>query len=102
MRSLRRRAASPYYHNYEKLYVQRADAAVLSVLSLTDVYSHGAHGSVVLRGCNYDPATGNELKIDDVFTDSERVAGHHSLRAHRSVSGSRSFLGNGFGEMPRH
>ena len=65
--------SDPYYHNYEKLYVQRADASVLSVLSLTDVYSHGAHGSVILRGCNYDPATGNELKIDDVFTDKNAL-----------------------------
>ncbi len=65
--------SEPYYHNFQKLYVQRADAAILSVLSLTDVYSHGAHGSVVLRGCNYDPATGNELNIDDVFTDSDAL-----------------------------
>ena len=65
--------SEPYYHNYEKLYVQRADTAILSVLSATDVYSHGAHGSVVLKGCNYDPATGNELKIDDVFPNTDAL-----------------------------
>ncbi len=65
--------SDPYYHNYEKLYVQRADSAILSVLSLTDVYAHGAHGSVVLKGCNYDPATGDELKIEDVFTNKEAL-----------------------------
>lgn len=64
----------PYYHNYESLYVQRADTHILSALSLTDSYSHGAHGSVVFAGCNYDPASGNELRVGDIFTDKDALA----------------------------
>ena len=64
----------PYYHNYESLYVQRADTHILSALSLTDSYSHGPHGSVVFAGCNYDPASGNELRVGDIFTDKDALA----------------------------
>lgn len=63
----------PYYHNYESLYVQRADTHILSALSLTDSYSHGAHGSIVFAGCNYDPATGNKLGVGDIFTDKDAL-----------------------------
>ena len=64
--------AAGYYH-YERLYVQRADAAILSALSLTDSYSGGAHASVSLAGCNYDPATGDKLSIDDIFSNKDAL-----------------------------
>lgn len=54
----------------EKLYVQRADATVLSVLQTSESYTHGAHGWTGLIGHNYSTVTGKALSLSDCFTDT--------------------------------
>ncbi|MGN1022876.1 MAG: RsiV family protein [Lachnospiraceae bacterium] len=58
-----------YYTQNSRLYVQRADDAVLSVLLCTDTYSHGAHGSQAFTGYNYDLRTGKALTPGSCFSD---------------------------------
>lgn len=60
---------SCYYTLHSRLYVQRSDAAVLSVLLYTNTYSHGAHGSQAFAGYDYDLRTGKALTLASCFSD---------------------------------
>lgn len=62
-----------YYTLHNRLYVQRADDAVLSVLLCTDAYSHGAHGSRAFAGYRYDLRTGKALTLRGCFSDPKEL-----------------------------
>ena len=50
-------------------YVVRADSHVVSVLEVRSGFGGGAHGYRNYIGINYDPVSGNELKLSDFVTD---------------------------------
>ncbi len=53
-----------------RLDVVRCDASVLSLLETTySFYPGSAHGSTAFRDYNYDTATGEAVKLSDVFAD---------------------------------
>ncbi len=49
--------------------VKRADDKIVSYLRQNYSYTGGAHPSTVYNGYNYDPQTGNTIKLQDVVTD---------------------------------
>ncbi len=57
-----------------KLYIQRADANLVSFLEYGYIYSGGAHPNHYYLGYNYDPVTGEELELSDVLTDVDALA----------------------------
>ncbi len=57
-----------------KLYIQRADANLVSFLEYGYIYSGGAHPSHYYLGYNYDPTTGEQLELTDVLTDVDALA----------------------------
>ncbi len=57
-----------------KLYIQRADANLVSFLEYGYVYSGGAHPNHYYLGYHYDPATGAQLELTDVLTDVDCLA----------------------------
>lgn len=57
-----------------KLYVQRADANLVSFLEYGYIYSGGAHPNHYYLGYNYNPATGEELELTDVLNDTDALA----------------------------
>lgn len=60
--------AVPY--SYQILYTpQRIDSGVLSLSSLTNSYTGGAHGGNTCGGVTYDLTTGAALTLADVFCD---------------------------------
>lgn len=50
-------------------YVQRADHAVLSFRSDSEIYWGGAHPDYGTAGINLNPDTGEEIRLSDVITD---------------------------------
>lgn len=63
-------------HEYEAsqetdVYPRRADDQVFSFLVYYIGYTGGAHGYYSYMGHNYDPGTGQELVITDVFKDED-------------------------------
>lgn len=58
----------PYYYgrSYE---LARADGEVVSLISTTDTYLGGAHGSQIVAGENYDAQSGERLRLSDIWTD---------------------------------
>lgn len=57
----------------DRLYVQRADSQVLSVLEKSFGYTGGAHGFSTTMAINLDAATGKEIALTDVFADQDRL-----------------------------
>lgn len=55
-------------------YVQRADNAVLSFRSDSEIYWGGAHPDYGTAGVNLDPATGEEIMLSDVVLDKNVLA----------------------------
>ena len=56
-----------------EIYPARWDENVFSYLMTYSVYSGGAHGYYGYTGMNIDPASGNEITAQDVFTDEEAL-----------------------------
>lgn len=58
----------PYYYgqSYE---LKRADGEVISLISITETYYGGAHGSQVIAGVNYDAQTGEKLSLSDIWSE---------------------------------
>ena len=56
-----------------KILVRRADESVFSFLVYQEDYTGGAHGYYSYIGYNFDPLTGEELTLTDVFRDEEEV-----------------------------
>ena len=59
------------FESKEEAMVRRADSNVLSVLYCGHKYEGGAHGYTYYFGENYDPKTGELLKLEDVVLDLE-------------------------------
>lgn len=59
-----------YYSYGEDLIVHRADELALSLLYSGSAYTGGAHPEGGSWSLNLDPATGEELTLDDIFVDS--------------------------------
>lgn len=59
-----------HYSYMEDLIVHRADELALSLLYSSSAYTGGAHPEGGSWSLNLDPATGEELTLDDVFVDS--------------------------------
>lgn len=60
-------------YSKSKMLVRRADEQVFSFLVYREDYTGGAHGYYSYTGYNFDPATGEQLTLADVFTDEEQV-----------------------------
>ena len=56
-----------------EIYPARWDENVFSYLMTYSAYSGGAHGYYGYTGMNIDPASGNEITAQDVFTDEEAL-----------------------------
>jgi len=53
--------------------VQRADDSILSIREYGDEYTGGAHGMYGNWGINYEPSTGEEFELTDVFKGVEEL-----------------------------
>ncbi|MCR5295136.1 MAG: RsiV family protein [Lachnospiraceae bacterium] len=60
---------SPTFSDSNRYYVRRADSAVLSLLSYTTGYSGGAHGFETYLGLNFNPASGERIRLTDLVSD---------------------------------
>lgn len=65
-------------------YVNRADNRVLSLGKSGYDYWGGAHGTGYSTGCNYNARTGEELRIQDVVTDVDTLAGLIEAKVYES------------------
>ncbi len=54
--------------------IVRCDGRVLSIRDDWTCNTGGAHGDFGIRAYNYDTQTGKELKLDDVFTDRDKLS----------------------------
>jgi len=61
------------YSSNSSYSVQRADSLVLSIREDGNEYTGGAHGMYGIWGINYEPSTGEELKLSDVCTKVEEL-----------------------------
>ncbi len=69
--------APEYFHGYydsQNVTVNRADSTAVSLLTLPADYMGGAHGMYGKYGVNFDTATGEKLKLSDVFGDVPQTA----------------------------
>ena len=60
---------------YHSRYVQRMDGVVTSILESHAAYQGGHRGRYGVTGRNFDSRRGEELALDDVFTDTTALAG---------------------------
>ena len=58
-----------YFEDDTFPHLLRSDSLVFSFVDELYVYMGGAHGSTSYTGYNYDPATGKEIRFDDVVSD---------------------------------
>lgn len=68
--------ADSFYGPYEvanRLYIKRADTKAFSVQAVYFGYSGGAHGSTGYGGYTWDAVTGEEIALEDVITDINRL-----------------------------
>ncbi len=65
---------NPVYCTAEaKLYRQRTDAKIVSLLEGVEKYTGGIHPDYFWHGINYDAETGESLLITDVLTDTKTL-----------------------------
>lgn len=62
----------PYY-NITDLHIQRADEAVVSILSSVDYYTGGVHGYFYCYGTTFDTKTGRNLTLSDIVTNPKKL-----------------------------
>ncbi len=63
--------APAYCEGESRLYAQRADKNLVSMLEKVYVYAGGIHPDYFMHGINYDPATGAKVALTDVLKDTK-------------------------------
>lgn len=62
-----------YFESEGTLYVQRADSIIVSLLEDAEIYTGGMHPNYYWHGKNYNPNTGEEIKLSSVLTDTANL-----------------------------
>lgn len=87
------------------VFVQRADAQVLSLLRHVYFYRGGNHGYYGVMGYNFDVAAGRRLALGDVFADLEQLKRCIELQLRRdygdSILGEDEFIAQVVSEQVR-
>lgn len=63
-----------YFESKSALYVQRADSIIVSLLEDAEIYTGGMHPNYYWHGRNYNPNTGEEVKLSTVLTDTTNLS----------------------------
>lgn len=69
-------AEQEYFYGFtsaSKYFVQRADDRILSIRVDEDKHTGDVHPNYRTLGINFDPATGQELALTEVLTDTEKL-----------------------------